>query len=62
MNPEAGLLQSPFRLAVERVADAHPLMKWQEVHRMAQSADLTAESHFQPEPVATRELVQEELF
>lgn len=52
MNPEAGLLQSPFRLAVERVAKSHPLMKWPEVHRLAQSQV----GQVEPEPEPTAEV------
>lgn len=66
MNPEAGLLQSHFRRAVEAIAKDCPTLKWQEVFRRAgQSAashEMANSSTYQPEPVATRELVQEELF
>lgn len=35
MNPEAGLLQGPFRDAVERIAKARPNLPYQEVYRLA---------------------------
>ena len=58
MNPEAGIIQGPFRAAVERIARAHLCLPADEVIRRAQGEQPRADGEVVASPPALPERPQ----